>query len=393
MAQAIRSVASSNQKPGAPVTLSDLSIDHIERIVERVPRLSTLHAMACTQKNWQKATAPAFKRIRQLALAEKDNLGSGLSTLPIPQQAAAHTCIAYLLGRLKFHLREEEPVHAVTFSRNFVHLNYLLPEQEGLHYLRRHYPTLRGLSASDWNGLLASMVDSSAQEKLLLRIALAFHPDAGKIFFHAEELEEERSKCVAQIKAAEGWGCWYTPAADALRSIAYQSGNTWLWRESKPAESLFHCLVRTGNFHWAWPECAVAFDASDILSYLKQPGLSVNVRTNLLETLLAPEYPRAPGSIRKLPDNCASAVVEAINTWLRDLPADGSTSPLKYLADRYDEIGLRRVPRAQLAILGQHAWKCSDAGDQNSTLLLKTLVAHGEVSKKDIQGWKKQASS
>jgi hypothetical protein len=392
MAQAISSFASSNQQLSAPVTLPDLSIDHIARIVERVPRLSTLHAMACTQKSWQTATAPTFQRIRQVALAKTENLGPGLSTLPIPQHAALQVCIAYLLGRMKYHLREEEPVSVVTFSRNFVHLGYLLPEQESLDCVRRHYPALRGLAASDWNGLLASMVDISAQDKLLLRIALAFHPDSGKIFFHAEEIEDERSKCVAQITAAQGWGGFYTPAADALLSMAYQSTAMW-WGDSKPKESLFRCLVRAGNFNWAWTRCAGAFDVSDILSFLKQPGLPVNVRTDLLETLLGPQYSRLADSYRELPDGCGSALVEVTNTWLRDLPAEAWTAPLKHLAERYDEIGVWRAPQTQLAILGQQAWKRKEAGDQNAALLLKTLVVHDAVSKKDIQGWKKQASS
>jgi hypothetical protein len=392
MAQAINSVASCNKKLRAPVTLPDLSIDQIAHIAERAPRLSTLHAMACTQKSWQTATAPTFRRIRQVALAGKENLGPGLSTLSIPQHAALQVCIAYLLGRLKYHLREEEPVSVVTFSRNFVHLGYLLPEQESLDCVRRHYPALRGLSASDWNGLLASMVTISAQDKLLLRIALAFHPDADKIFFHAEDSEEERSKCVTQIKAVQGWGGFYTPAADALLSMAYESTSV-SWGDSEPKESLFRCLVRADNFNWAWTRCASAFDVSDILSYLKQPGLPVNVRTDLLETLLGPEYPRLPDSYRKLPDECRSALVEAINTWLRDLPAEAWTAPLKHLADRYDEIGLVRASRTQLAILGQQAWKRKKAGDQNAALLLKTLVVHDAVSKKDIQGRKKRASS
>ena len=49
--------------------------------------------------------------------------------------------------------------------------------------------------------------------------------------------------------------------------------------------------------------------------------------------------------------------------------------------------------RTQFAILGQLAWKRKKAGDENAALLLKTLVAHDAVSKKDIQEWKKQASS
>ena len=392
MAQAIRSFVSSNQKLGAPVTLPDLSIDHIARIAERAPTLSTLHAMACTQKNWQKATAPTFQRIRRVALGETENLGPGLSTMPIPQRAALQICIAYLVGRLKYHLREEEPVPVVTFSRNFVHLSYLLPEQEGLDCVRRHYPALRGLSASDWNGLLASMVDISAEDKLLLCTALAFHPDADKIFFHAEVIEEERSKCVAQIRAVKGWGDFSAPSADALESIADQA-NSVRWGDGKPAESLFRCLVRAGNFDWAWPGCASAFEVSDILSYLKHPGLPVNVRTDLLETLLGPKYPRLPDFYRELPEKCASALVKAINTWLRDLPAEAWTTPLKHLADRYDEIGVWRASQPQLAILGQQAWKRKGAGDQNAALLLKALVDHHGVSKTDIRMWKKQASS
>ena len=392
MAQSIKLAGSSLRQAVAPVTLSDLSNDHIVQIAERVPKLSTLHAMACTQKKWQTATAPTFKRIRQLALAGKDKLGPGCMTLPIPQHAATHACVAYLLGRLKHHLREEEPVQVVTFSRNFVHLVYLLPEQEGLGYVRRYYSALRCLSASDWSGLLASMVNISAQDKLLLRIALAFHPDSDRIFFHAEELEEERNHCVSQIKAEQGWGNFITPTKFALSSIAYQSSSA-CWGDSKPKESLFRCLVRAGNFNWAWTHCASAFEASDILSFLQLPGLQVDVRTDLLETLLGPQYARLPDSYRSLPDKCGLALVEAVNTWLRDLPAKSWTTPLKHLADRYDEIGVWRVARRELAILGQQAWKRMEEGDQHAALLLKTLVVHGEVSKHDIQGWKKQASS
>ncbi len=392
MDQAIHPIASSNRKLVAAVTLPDLSNEHIVLIAERAPRLSTLHAMACTQKSWQKATAPTFQRIRQVALAGKDNLGLALSTLPIPQHAAPQACIAYLLGRLKYHLREEEPVSLVTFSRNFVHLGYLLPEQESLDCVRRHYPALRGLSASDWNGLLASMVDIPAQDKLLLRIALAFHPDAGKIFFHAEELEEERRKCVTQLRATQGWGSFHTPAADALLSIAYQSTGA-RWGDSKPKESLFRCLAQAGDFHWTWPLCASAFDASDILAFLEQPGLAVDIKTDLLESLLGPQYPRLPDSFRELPAGCGSTLVQAINTWLRDLPAKAWTAPLKHLADRYDPLGVRCASREQFVLLGQQAWKRKEAGDQNAAHLLKTLIAHDAVSKKDRQEWKKLASS